>query len=108
MLVSRFTICIYTCESPTIGLTTLIRSIRSKLLCFDVYVGSLGELSTLFYLCIAGNCYVIYRLVCNDIDYTTNSITTIKSGTGTLQDFNTFYVTHVNAVQVDVVTAVSC
>ncbi len=77
-------------QLPSFGLLTAIRGVGAELAGIDIYVYGLGKTSFTGITGIAGNIDSIFCIISNDIDNSSDSICSVKSGRSAVQYFNTF------------------
>ena len=77
-------------QLPSFGLLTAIRGVGAELAGIDIYVYGLGKTSFTGITGIAGNIDSIFCIISNDVDNSSDSICSVKSGRSAVQYFNTF------------------
>ena len=77
-------------QLPSFGLLTAIRGVGAELAGIDIYVYGLGKTSFTGITGIAGNIDSIFYIISNDVDNSSDSICSVKSGRSAVQYFNTF------------------
>ena len=77
-------------QLPSFGLLTAIRGVGAELAGIDIYVYGLGKTSFTGITGIAGNIDSIFYIISNDVDNSSDSICSLKSGRSAVQYFNTF------------------
>ena len=77
-------------QLPSLGLLTAVRGVGAELAGIDICVYGLGKTSFTGITGIAGNIDSIFCIISNNVDYSSDSICSVKSGRGTVQYFNTF------------------
>ena len=77
-------------QLPSFGLLTAIRGVGAELAGIDIYVYGLGKTFFTGITGIAGNIDSIFCIISNDVDNSSDSICSVKSGRSAVQYFNTF------------------
>ena len=72
------------------GIIDLVEKAGAELAGIDIYVYGLGKTSFTGITGIAGNIDSIFCIISNNVDYSSDSICSVKSGRSAVQYFNTF------------------